>query len=1057
MPVTEATQGLPLGDCVGVVTHHSGFSLATFGQVPEKTALASAPVIDSVVAPVQTAGILVLTISLPTTDADGGALAQSEIVKIRMHHSTNSGVDIFDAYVDFPPGETLQWGPGDTATHYIAVRVQDSHDNWSALSNEESGAANAAASTEPEDDGLWAHRLGVGAIWTEDSPDTDSISWASVILYWKNHKYTIADGNTDKKYLWWDYSLSTTSFQTSATAPTLTFEDVIVAYNDHGKLYVTMYSPMVIADFLRAGILQSTNWAAAVGSQFDLDNGTIQLGGSIAPKFSVDTDGLMTSKAGEVAGFTISATEGLYAGAAATRVQMQAGVGFWAGATLFADAPFRANQAGAVVCDNITVNGGVIGGFTPDPVEGIYVGTGVTRVQMKPGVGIWAGATLFADAPFSVTKAGTLISTDATITGTLTATAGVIGGFTIDATEGIYVGAVATRIQMKVGTGLWLGATEYTDAPFKVSPAGALTATSGAIAGFTLSVSDGLYAGAVATRVQMKPGAGFWAGATAIGDAPFSVTEAGVLVASSGTVGGCVLGSTAIGSTVFVSGPLGSGWQISNAGTVELQDALIRGILHAVVFEKDTISAVNGLMLITKADALSSDMTAADASTVTITGETTFVANEIIRIKDGTDDEWMLVTNVGSAPTYTVTRDLAGDYGADANPIWTAGTAIVSMGVGTGDKTGFVLIDSSSANSPFIDIYGRNSNTYTDYTLHGRFGWLKGVIDADVGLSSTDVWGLYTDNAYIKGVIVAATGYIGGTSGWTIATGKMTASGIGLATAAGDATYAFWAGNDTPADAEFSVTHAGALAATSGAIGGWTLGATTLVGGDLTMDAGNTKITAGTGDAIIVIDAADANYRIVVGNAVYTDAPFSVQKDGSFYLGGAAGNLQWSPSPASLLVTAIYASAGAGIERIEIDGTTLEAIDASNNTRIEFLSTDISLFDATPTQIAYIPTTSGVTRITNPWFAHAQVTIDKKLVVGSTAINNPSEALHVTGDQKLTGSLDVGTNLNVDGYIEVGDRSTPTTARVVGIVYGTGAAPTASTTPIGTLFVKYTA
>ena len=389
MPVTEATQGLPLGDCVGVVTHHSGFSLATFGQVPEKTALASAPVIDSVVPPVETAGILVLNISLPTTDADGDALAQSEIVKIRMHHSTNSGVDIFDDYVDFPPGETLQWGPGDTATHYIAVRIQDSHNNWSALSNEESGAANAAASTEPEDDGLWAHRLGVDAIWTEDSPDTDSISWASVVLYWKNHKYTITDGNTNKKYVWWDYSLSETSFQTSATAPTLTFEDVIVAYNDHGKLYLTMYSPMVIADFLRAGILQSTNWAAAVGSQFDLDNGTIQLGGSIAPKFSVDTDGLMTSKAGNVGGFTIDAADGgLYAGIDATRVQMESGVGFWTGATLFIGAPFRAGADGKVVMTDAEVTGklttgtgSVIGGSYVDELSVSKLTTGIIKSQ----------------------------------------------------------------------------------------------------------------------------------------------------------------------------------------------------------------------------------------------------------------------------------------------------------------------------------------------------------------------------------------------------------------------------------------------------------------------------------------------------------------------------------------------------------------------------------------------------------------------------------------------------------------------------------------------------
>jgi len=117
----------------------------------------------------------------------------------------------------------------------------------------------------------------------------------------------------------------------------------------------------------------------------------------------------------------------------------------------------------------------------------------------------------------------------------------------------------------------------------------------------------------------------------------------------------------------------------------------------------------------------------------------------------------MLVTDASAAPVYTVTRDLAATYAVNTNPVWKKGTAIVSMGVGTGTKTGFILIDSSSTNSPYIDIYGRNSNTYSDYTIHGRFGWLKGITDADVGLNNTDVWGLYTDNGYFKGTIYGST------------------------------------------------------------------------------------------------------------------------------------------------------------------------------------------------------------------------------------------------------------------------------------------------------------
>ena len=337
---------------------------------------------------------------------------------------------------------------------------------------------------------------------------------------------------------------------------------------------------------------------------------------------------------------------------------------------------------------------------------------------------------------------------------------GSIVGGTID-----IGGSDSTSFHVDTNGNMWLGAATYNIStnPFAVSSDGTIRATGGHIAGFTIDATEGLYAGTGNTRVQMKAGAGFWAGATAIGDAEFSVTNAGVLKAVSGTIGGCALGTTSIGSTTFVSGALGSGWNISNTGTAEFQDITLRGTIRTSVFEKDTISSVNGMVLVSSADVLSSDMTANDASVLTISGETTFSENEVLRIKDGVDDEYMLVVGASSAPTYTVTRDLAGSYSADSNPVWKKGTAVVSMGVGAGTKTGYIVMDSSSANSPFIDVYGRNSNTYSDTTLHARVGWLKGITDSDLGLDATDVWGLYADNAYIKGkLVVGTTGYVRG-------------------------------------------------------------------------------------------------------------------------------------------------------------------------------------------------------------------------------------------------------------------------------------------------------
>ena len=375
----------------------------------------------------------------------------------------------------------------------------------------------------------------------------------------------------------------------------------------------------------------------------------------------------------------------------------------------------KAEFTDVYISGEIDALSGQIGGFSIGATDLVTTMNGYTTTISSEGIAFSAGPT---GAPtVTITQAGVLNATGANISGTLTATLGFIGGWTITAN----------------------------------------------------SIHDTAGATGMSSAVTGGDDIRFWAGNTVPVSAPFKVTEAGVITASSGTIGGCILATTSIGSTVFVSGPLGSGWNISNTGTAEFQNVTIRGTIRTSVFEKDTISAVNGIVLVSSADILTADMTTLDASTFTISGQTTFSVNEVVRLKDGTDDEWMLVTNATSAPTYIVTRDLAGSYTTNNKPAWKKGTAIVSMGVGTGTKTGFVLLDSSSSYSPYIDVYGRNSNTYTDYSLHGRFGWLKGITDANVGLATTDVWGLYTDNAFIKGAIVATSGKIGTTTNyWNI-------------------------------------------------------------------------------------------------------------------------------------------------------------------------------------------------------------------------------------------------------------------------------------------------
>ncbi len=81
--------------------------------------------------------------------------------------------------------------------------------------------------------------------------------------------------------------------------------------------------------------------------------------------------------------------------------------------------------------------------------------------------------------------------------------------------------------------------------------------------------------------------------------------------------------------------------------------------------------------------------------------------------------------------------------------------------------------------------------------------------------------------------------------------------------------------------AEFEqVTVRGTVYASAGVIGGFTLASTTLTATNLVLDSGNQEIRLGSGNDIIVLDAADATYRLWIGNASPGSANVSVTKAG---------------------------------------------------------------------------------------------------------------------------------------------------------------------------------
>ena len=189
--------------------------------------------------------------------------------------------------------------------------------------------------------------------------------------------------------------------------------------------------------------------------------------------------------------------------------------------------------------------------------------TAATSFHVDIDGNFWTGAATFAAAPFSVTNLGVLV-----------ASSGTIGGFSLGSD---FIRDVANSFGLaSTVTGgddvrLWAGDTfaNRATAPFRVTEAGALTSTSGAIAAFTIALATisatnlTLTSGA-ANTANITVGTGSNAGglnsANAAGDiviwagdtfanratAPFRVTAAGAITGSNITITGGTISSTTI-------------------------------------------------------------------------------------------------------------------------------------------------------------------------------------------------------------------------------------------------------------------------------------------------------------------------------------------------------------------------------------------------------------------------------------------------------------------------------------------------------------------------------
>ena len=203
--------------------------------------------------------------------------------------------------------------------------------------------------------------------------------------------------------------------------------------------------------------------------------------------------------------------------------------------------------------------------------------------------GMWLGAPVWNEAPFRVDMNGNLYASSATITGSITATSGDIGGWVVN-----QFGLTGSAGEVGLLPGsypFYAGSTTPANAPFRVTFAGDLTASSGTIGGWVINTTS------LASAVTLNT-------AGIMLDPVNSLVRVGSTLATYITVDGA---NHRIRTSDFQSGAFGSGWNIDNQ-MATFNNIYARGAITTSAFVKQTISSVGGSFLVCDSDVLANNI-----------------------------------------------------------------------------------------------------------------------------------------------------------------------------------------------------------------------------------------------------------------------------------------------------------------------------------------------------------------------------------------------------------------------------------------------------------------
>jgi len=449
--------------------------------------------------------------------------------------------------------------------------------------------------------------------------------------------------------------------------------------------------------------------------------------------FNVDHTGVVTASAGLIGGFELSSTE-----------------------IKSSNNNLRLKSSGDITGSQVLFDGGTIGGITIDG-DSLSIGT---SYKISSSTDTNDPVSFISSSNFKVSAGGTI-----------TASAGLIGNWAINGGS-----LVSTTNGATNGKGIFL---EADDTPRIVVREDGNNAVSMLYTDSTNYGIQGLVGGERIFGLGNPGNSGNTiAGWTFDSE---KLTGGHMIIRKDGT----------IESDGFVTNLPGSGFRLTAAsgGMLEVENARIRGTLSTAVFEKETVNAVGGQLYVANSTTLTGSATHPQAAysntdtTMSVVNVTGFSSGEILSAKKvndtGFQTEYLLVNsssraNKESGTDYTgniyVTRGYGSGVTGDSASLGnTPGAAQSYTGsqvlVSTGKlNTGYIRLNANPNDeaTPYMQIVERTGSGIYDLELKAQLGDLSGISSGKLFGETNPGFGLFSENVFLTGGIVAQTGSIAG-------------------------------------------------------------------------------------------------------------------------------------------------------------------------------------------------------------------------------------------------------------------------------------------------------